>query len=147
MKLNLLLARNLYEVAHLHATCQIMNACIHADQERKLLFAVSDLDGLAAPITVVPFATSRLHKPRAVIPKRKFDFLNLFFYRTTAMTSLSQPPKATLMLAGIVGAPILFAFLIASLPVLVPVLFYRWIAQLPKPVLLISPALATAAAA
>jgi hypothetical protein len=62
------------------------------------------------------------------------------------MTSLSQQSNVTI-LAAITGAPILFAFLLGSLPVLVPVLFYRWIAQRLKPVARISPVLATATAA
>ena len=63
------------------------------------------------------------------------------------MTTLSQQSNATMILAAITGAPILFAFLLGSLPVLVPVLIYRWIARRLKPVSPISPGLATATAA
>ena len=63
------------------------------------------------------------------------------------MTSLSQQSNASMILAAITGAPILFAFLLGSLPVLVPVLFYRWIAQRLKPIARITPAFATATTA
>ena len=56
------------------------------------------------------------------------------------MTSLLQQPNTVTILASIAGAPIILAFLIGSLPVLVPVLFYRWLAQLMKPVVLDAPA-------
>lgn len=50
------------------------------------------------------------------------------------MNSPSLYPKSLKIASILFAAPILFAFLIGSLPVLIPVLLFRWLAQPTKPV-------------
>lgn len=45
------------------------------------------------------------------------------------MPTRSLQPAIPTILAVICGAPILFAFLLASLPVLIPILAYRWLSR------------------
>lgn len=43
------------------------------------------------------------------------------------MPTRSAPPDILTILSAIVGAPILFAFLLGGLPVLIPLLIHRWL--------------------
>lgn len=45
------------------------------------------------------------------------------------MSSLPLRPNALTTLESIASAPILIAFMIGTVPVLIPLLLYRWIAR------------------
>jgi hypothetical protein len=49
------------------------------------------------------------------------------------MQTASATPDAITILAFIAGVPILFAFLLAGTPVLIPLLAYRWISRKAEP--------------
>jgi hypothetical protein len=45
------------------------------------------------------------------------------------MSNRSQHSKVLMVLAGLAGAPVLLAFLLGSLPFLIPVLIHRWLTR------------------
>lgn len=58
------------------------------------------------------------------------------------MNKPSPHPKSLTIAAILFGAPILFAFVIGSIPVLIPVLLFRWLVRLIRPVTVEAPAIA-----
>lgn len=63
------------------------------------------------------------------------------------MNHLPPQSKTLTIATAIFGAPILVAFLIGSVPVLIPVVMFRWVARMLKPVVVgIAPAIVPQAA-
>lgn len=49
------------------------------------------------------------------------------------MNSLSQQVKSLTIAEAVFAAPIIFAYVLGSLPVLIPILLFRWLLRPAKP--------------
>lgn len=92
---------------------------------------------LAARVVCQPPAPDNLevssHRKRPATGERGNRFFHSLYERSAAMQTASAKPDAITILAFIAGVPILFAFLLAGTPVLIPLLAYRWLSRNAEP--------------